>query len=81
MIAVPAGKHHMMLNQRDNKEANYTIHVSAKLDLRDYLGTYFQESKEVKKPVPTATTPPPIFNAAPLTIPSAPLVPGSKRVP
>ena len=58
MIAIPAGRHHMMLNQHDNAEANDVIQVPAKPDLCEYLVTSFPEPKqEVKKVAPSIPTP------------------------
>ena len=81
MIAVPAGRHHMMVNIREDSESSYTIQVPAKLDLREYLGVAFQEPRERKEPVKRAYQPapaPPPY-VPPVVIPGPPF-PGAKVV-
>jgi mannose-6-phosphate isomerase-like protein (cupin superfamily) len=54
MVVIPAGKHHMLMNQRQDKESYCTVQVPARLDLRQYLGIVMPDNPAEWYP-PTGT--------------------------
>jgi len=78
MISVPAGRHHMMVNIREDSESSYTIQVPAKLDLREYLGVSEPRERPVQQR-PRPAPPPHMPQVTPIHIPAPPF-PGAKVV-
>ena len=79
MIAVPSGKHHMLINVRETDDSSYVIQVPAKLDLREYLGTVY-DPYPTKEQETRRAKPPTVSPVSPITIPAPPF-PGAKVVP